>query len=42
MPEYILAGTNEAYRVVAKFFSEYAMWLDIDLCFQHFDEELGH
>ena len=41
MPEYILAGTDEAYKAAAKLFSEYAAWLDIDLCFQHFDEELA-
>jgi len=41
MPDYILANTDTEYRGAASLFSEYAAWLNIDLSFQHFEEELG-
>lgn len=40
MHEFILASTKEEYDAAAALFKEYAAWLNIDLCFQHFDEEL--
>jgi GNAT superfamily N-acetyltransferase len=40
MHDYIIAGTDEDYRNAAKLFKEYAAWLNIDLAFQHFEEEL--
>jgi putative acetyltransferase len=40
MPEYFLVKTNEEYNAAILLFKEYAQWLDIDLGFQHFDEEL--
>lgn len=40
MFNYIIANTNEAYRHAALLFKEYAAWLNIDLSFQHFDDEL--
>lgn len=40
MPDYILAQTNEEYTAAAHLFKEYAAWLNIDLGFQHFEEEL--
>ena len=40
MYDYIIAGTDEDYRNAAKLFKEYAAWLNIDLSFQHFEEEL--
>lgn len=40
MPDYIIADTEEAYIQAAGLFKEYALWLNIDLGFQHFDEEL--
>ncbi len=40
MHDYIIAGTDEDYRNAAKLFKEYAAWLNIDLSFQHFEEEL--
>ena len=39
MIDYIIANTEE-YRQAALLFKEYAAWLNIDLSFQHFDEEL--
>ena len=42
MPEIIIANTNEEYEAAAKLFKEYAAWLNIDLRFQQFDEELLH
>lgn len=42
MPEYLLAGTDAEYGEAAKLFKEYAVWLAIDLCFQHFEEELAN
>lgn len=42
MPENILIQTKEEYEIAARLFREYANWLNIDLCFQHFDEELEH
>jgi ribosomal protein S18 acetylase RimI-like enzyme len=40
MPEYIFAKTEEEYKAAAALFKEYAEWLNIDLGFQHFEEEL--
>jgi putative acetyltransferase len=40
MPEYILANTTQEYEAAAKLFTKYAEWLQIDLCFQNFTEEL--
>jgi putative acetyltransferase len=40
MPEYLLVKTDEEYNAAIRLFKEYAAWLDIDLGFQHFDEEL--
>lgn len=40
MAELIHITTDEEYAVAASLFSEYAEWLKIDLCFQHFSEEL--
>jgi GNAT superfamily N-acetyltransferase len=41
MFEYILATSDEEYRLAAQLFSEYAVAINIDLAFQHFDEELS-
>lgn len=41
MADYIIADTNEEYSNAAQLFKEYAAWLNIDLSFQHFDEELA-
>ena len=40
MADHILANTDEEYRNAAILFKEYAAWLNIDLGFQHFEEEL--
>ena len=40
MPDFIIADTEEQYRSAALLFKEYANWLNIDLQFQHFEEEL--
>ena len=40
MLEYLLVQTNEEYQATAQLFKEYAAWLNIDLGFQHFDDEL--
>ncbi len=42
MIEIITATTNEEYTAARKLFSEYATWLNIDLSFQAFEEELIH
>ena len=40
MTKYLIAGTDKEYLNAALLFKEYAGWLNIDLSFQHFDEEL--
>ena len=40
MFEYILIETDAEYAEAAKLFTEYASWLNIDLGFQKFKEEL--
>jgi ribosomal protein S18 acetylase RimI-like enzyme len=40
MADYIIANTGEEYWNAAQLFKEYADWLNIDLGFQHFEEEL--
>jgi ribosomal protein S18 acetylase RimI-like enzyme len=40
MIDYILIQTDEEYKAASQLFKEYAAWLNIDLGFQHFDEEL--
>lgn len=41
MPEIIKATTEEHFSAAVNLFTEYAEWLNIDLSFQHFDEELS-
>ena len=41
MPEFIQVNTIEEYKEAASLFKQYATWLNIDLSFQHFDEELS-
>jgi putative acetyltransferase len=40
MVDYLIANTDEEYCNAAILFKEYAAWLNIDLSFQHFEEEL--
>ena len=40
MISYQLANTDDEYKQAALLFKEYAAWLNIDLSFQHFDDEL--
>ena len=40
MVEYIIVNTDEEYMNAARLFKEYAAWLNIDLSFQNFEEEL--
>ena len=40
MVEYVHATSNDHFDVARKLFTEYATWLNVDLCFQHFDSEL--
>ncbi len=41
MPENIHAITDQHYEAAAVLFRQYAGWLNIDLSFQHFEEELS-
>lgn len=40
MPEYCIAKSKDEFEAAAILFLEYASWLQVDLCFQSFDEEL--
>ena len=40
MNKIIVANTDEHYDVAISLFKEYASWLNVDLGFQNFDEEL--
>lgn len=40
MPDYIFVSTDDEYASAVKLFEEYANWLNIDLRFQNFSEEL--
>ena len=40
MPEYLHAITPDHFKAARQLFTEYATWLNVDLCFQHFDTEL--
>lgn len=40
MREYLVIKTDVEYKGAIRLFKEYAEWLNIDLGFQHFDEEL--
>ena len=40
MLDYRVIKNDEAYKAAAQLFKEYAAWLNIDLGFQHFDDEL--
>lgn len=40
MINYLRANTEEEYTYAAILFKEYAAWLNIDLSFQNFDDEL--
>lgn len=40
MADYVIANTAEEHRNAALLFKEYAGWLNIDLHFQQFEEEL--
>ncbi len=37
----VQAGTAERVGMARELFLEYAKWLDVDLCFQGFDDELA-
>jgi putative acetyltransferase len=41
MADFIIANTDQEYSIAALLFKEYAHWLNIDLQFQHFEEELN-
>lgn len=40
MADYLIANTDEEYKNAAILYKEYAAWLNIDLSFQHFYDEL--
>jgi putative acetyltransferase len=37
---YIIATTKDEFEAAKKLFTNYATWLNIDLCFQNFNKEL--
>lgn len=41
MAEFIPASSTKDYETAAFLFNEYAQWLNIDLGFIHFDQEIG-
>lgn len=41
MPEFITAATEEDYREARALLREYEVDIEVDLCFQGFEEELG-
>ena len=40
MPEFITAATEEDYREARVLLREYEVEIEVDLCFQGFEEEL--
>lgn len=40
MPDLILAESADTYKAAAELFKEYAVHIEVDLGFQHFDDEL--
>lgn len=40
MAELIIAHTKKEYKIAAQFFLQYAAWLNVDLGFQNFNEEI--
>ena len=41
MFEYVFVSKEEEYVEAQRLFNEYAIWLNIDLSFQHFEKELS-
>ena len=40
MTDYIIAQSEKEYKITSALFKEYAVWLNVDLGFQNFEEEL--